>query len=191
MSVLPIRVLGDPILRRETVPVREVTSELRQLVASMFDTMHAARGIGLAAPQVGRSERLTVIEIEKEQLVLFNPEIVTKSGSVAWEEGCLSIPEVYAKVTRATDVTVHAMGLDGKPCTIVGSELLAVCLQHEIDHLHGKLFLDHLSLLKRRSAMKSWEEEKVKYPGLIRHLTPGQESGDVGHDDGHDDDERL
>ncbi len=187
MSLLPIRVLGDPILRKETVPVREVTPELRQLVEDMFETMHAAKGIGLAAPQVGRTERLTVIEIEGERLVLLNPEILAREGKITWEEGCLSIPEVYANVERARQVTVRAMDLDGRTIDVTGSELLGVCLQHEIDHLDGKLFLDRLSLLKRRSAMKTWDEEKDQYPNFIRIVVPGQESGD----DGHGDDERI
>jgi peptide deformylase len=187
VSLLPIRVLGDPILRKETVPVREVTPELRQLVENMFETMHAAKGIGLAAPQVGRTERLTVIEIEGERLVLLNPEVLTRAGKITWEEGCLSIPEVYAKVERAAEVTVRAMNLDGKEFEVSGRELLAVCLQHEIDHLDGKLFLDRLSLLKRRAAMKTWDEEKDQYPNFIRIVRPGEESGD----DGHGDDERI
>lgn len=187
MSLLPIRVLGDPVLRKETEPVAEVTPELRQLVEDMFETMHAAKGIGLAAPQVGRTERLTVIEIEGERLVLFNPEITRRAGKITWEEGCLSIPEIYANVERSAEVTVRAMDLEGREFEVTGQELLAVCLQHEIDHLHGKLFLDHLSLLKRRSAMKKWEEEKDQYPNFIRILRPGEESGD----DPHPDDERL
>lgn len=191
MSLLPIRVLGDPILRKQTAPVREVTPELRQLVADMFETMHAAKGIGLAAPQVGRTERLTVIEIEGERLVLFNPEVIRRAGKLTWEEGCLSIPEVYAKVERAAEVTVRAMGLDGQEFEVSGTELLAVCLQHEIDHLDGKLFLDKLSLLKRRAALKIWDEEKDNYPDFIRIVRPGHERGDHGHEDGHPDDERL
>ena len=113
MALLPIRVLGDPVLRQPTKPVAKVTDELRQLAASRFETMHAAKGIGLAAPQVGRSERLTVIEIEERQHVLINPEIVSSEGKITWEEGCLSIPEVYAEVHRAAQVTVRATGLDG------------------------------------------------------------------------------
>ena len=191
MSLLPIRVLGDPVLRKETVPVRDVTADLRRLVDDMVETMHAAKGIGLAAPQVGRSERVTVIEIDEELLVLLNPEIVRRTGKIMWEEGCLSIPEVYAKVERASDVTVRAMDLDGKPFELDGTDLLAVCLQHEIDHLHGKLFLDRLSLLKRRSALKVWDEVKEDYPDLLRHLKPGHEPGDRGHENGHRDNERL
>ena len=186
MALLPIRVLGDPVLRQPTKPVAKVTDELRQLAASMFETMHAAKGIGLAAPQVGRSERMTVIAIEEQQYVLINPEIVSSAGKITWEEGCLSIPEVYAEVHRAAQVTVRATGLDGREFEVAGEELLAVCLQHEIDHLDGKLFIDRLSLFKRRSAMKDWDEEKDKYPDFVRHVRPSQ-----ADDDSHRTDERL
>ena len=172
MTLLKIHVFGSPVLRQETVPVAGVTDELRQLVDDMFETMHAAKGIGLAAPQVGRTERLTVVDIEGEQLVLFNPEIVTRSGEVSWEEGCLSIPDVFAHVDRSATVRVRAMDRDGGIYEVEGSELLAVCLQHEIDHLHGKLFIDHLSYFKRRSAMAAWEKIKAQYPSFLRTLTP-------------------
>lgn len=173
MAVLPIRVLGAPILRQATVPVSEVTDGLRQLVDDMFETLHAASGIGLAAPQVGRAERLCVVEVDEQAYTLFNPEIVEREGKLKWEEGCLSIPEVFGWVQRSAWVKVRALGRDGQPFEVEGGELLAVCLQHEIDHLDGKLFLDHLSFLKRRQALTLWEEEKEKYPGMIRMLKPG------------------
>jgi len=173
VSLLDIHVLGSAILRQETERVTEFTPELRKLADDMFDTMHAAKGIGLAAPQVGRRERLTVVEVEESRFALVNPEIISRSGSIRWEEGCLSIPEVFAYVDRAHDVTVRAQDLDGHVIEVVGGELLAVCLQHEIDHLHGKLFLDRLSLLKRRAALKAWEEEKVKFPKGLRVLPVG------------------
>lgn len=175
MSLLDIRVLGDPILRQETRPVADVTDELRQLVDDMFETMHAAQGIGLAAPQVGRTERLTVVEIENERFVLFNPEIVVADGKKAkGEEGCLSIPEVYGDVERPTHVVVRAVDADGKPYEVEATDLLARCFQHEIDHLHGKLFIDYLSVLKRRTALSKWTKERDKYPGFIRRLTPAE-----------------
>lgn len=173
MAVLPIRVLGAPILRQATVPVSEVTDGLRQLVDDMFETLHAASGIGLAAPQVGRAERLCVVEVDEQAYTLFNPEIVEREGKLKWEEGCLSIPEVFGWVQRSAWVKVRALDRDGQPFEVEGGELLAVCLQHEIDHLDGKLFLDHLSFLKRRQALTLWEEEKEKYPGMIRMLKPG------------------
>ncbi len=181
MAVLPIHVLGSPVLREETTPVQVVTPELVQLAEDMFETMHAAQGVGLAAPQVGRSERLAVVEVEGVRHVLFNPEIIAREGDIKWEEGCLSIPDVFGDVIRAGRVVVRAIGADGKPFEVEGTELLGVCLQHEIDHLHGKLFIDHLSFLKRRKAMAAWDDEKGKYPEFIRILTPG--SGRAEDDD--------
>jgi peptide deformylase len=170
---LDIHVLGSPVLRQETERVTRFTPELRRLADDMFETMHAAKGIGLAAPQVGRLERLTVVEVEEQRFALVNPEILTRTGSIRWEEGCLSIPEVFAHVDRAQEVSVRAQDLDGNTIEVVGQDLLAVCLQHEIDHLHGKLFLDRLSLLKRRAALKAWEQEKHKYAGNRRVLPVG------------------
>jgi peptide deformylase len=172
VSLLPIHVLGSAILRTETTPVAEITDELQRLIDDMFDTMHAAQGIGLAAPQVGRAERLAIVEIEGERLVLINPAIVSESGSEKGEEGCLSIPDVYGDVERSARVTVHALDRNGKAFEIDADGLMSRCLQHEIDHLHGKLFIDHLSFLKKRGAMARWEVQKGKYPELLRILTP-------------------
>lgn len=173
MAVLPITVLGSPVLRQVTTPVTEVTAELRQLAADMFDTMRAAEGVGLAAPQVGRTERMCVVEVGDVSAVLINPEIIAREGKLKWEEGCLSIPDVFGWVERSAAVTVRAIGLDGQTFELQGRELLAVCIQHELDHLDGKLFIDHLSFLNRRKAMKTWDDEKDKYPGLLRTLKPG------------------
>ncbi len=172
MALLDIQVFGSPILRRETEPVQQMTSELRQLVTDMFDTMYAARGIGIAAPQVGRSERIAVIDLEKNPIALINPVITIRSGKSRREEGCLSIPDIHFDVERAAKVTVQALDVDLKPITIEGIDLLGTCLQHEIDHLHGKLFLDHLSILKRRQAMREWDEQRDDFPEFIRRLTP-------------------
>ena len=180
MAVLPIHVLGSPILRQETTPVTTITPELQRLADDMFDTMHAARGVGLAAPQVGRTERLAVVEVEGERHVLFNPEIVSKEGEIKWEEGCLSIPEVYGDVFRAAHVVVRALGRDGNPFEVERQELLGVCLQHAIDHLFGRLFIDHLSFLKKRKAMAAWEEEKGNYPDLLLIITPGTRNDSSG-----------
>jgi peptide deformylase len=171
VSILDIRVLGDPILREETKEVGQITDEIRQLVKDMFDTMYLAKGIGLAAPQVGRSERLAVIDVNEKPFVIINPEVIETPGKPAKaEEGCLSIPDVYGDVERPSRVRVRALDIEGKPFEIEATELLGRCLQHEIDHLHGKLFIDYLSVLKRRSAMSKWTKEKDKYPGFIRHL---------------------
>ncbi len=173
MSLLDIHVLGSPILRQETERVDSITPELRRLVDDMFDTMHAAKGVGLAAPQVGRRERLAVVEVDDVKLVVINPEIILSEGTVKGEEGCLSIPEIYADVQRFAQVTVRAQDIDGVWYEVSGNELLGRCLQHEIDHLHGRLFTDRLSLLKRRKAMKEWEDEKDHYPKLLRVLPVG------------------
>ena len=173
MSLLDIHVLGSPILRQETERVETITPDLRRLVDDMFDTMHAAKGVGLAAPQVGRRERVAVVDADDVRLVVINPEIILRESTVKGEEGCLSLPEIYADVQRAARVIVRAQDIDGKWYEVEGSELLGRCLQHEIDHLHGKLFTDRLSLLKRRSAMREWEEERVKYPKLLRVLPVG------------------
>ena len=167
MSLLDIHVLGSPILRRDTQPVQQMTTELRQLVTDMFDTMYAAKGIGLAAPQVGRSERIAVLDLDKQPLVLVNPVITLRQGRSRREEGCLSIPDIHYEVERAGKVVVQALDVDMQPITLEGTDLFGTCLQHEIDHLHGKLFLDHLSILKRRQAMRDWDEEKDQYPDLL------------------------
>jgi peptide deformylase len=173
VSVLELRVLGDPILRKETTRVAKVDDDLRRLIDDMFETMHAAKGIGLAAPQVGRLERVTVIDVEggKQPLALVNPEIVHEEGAIKGEEGCLSIPDVFGDVERAARVVVRALDREGTLFEVEGNELLARCLQHEIDHLHGKLFIDHLSVLKRRAALDKWSKQKDRYPGYVRRLT--------------------
>ena len=182
MSLLDIHVLGSPILRQETKPVDHMTDELRRLADDMFETMHAAKGIGLAAPQVGRVERLAVIDIEDNPIVIVNPEIILTEGAAKGEEGCLSIPEVFGDVERATRITVRALDRDGKPFELEATDLLARCLQHEIDHLHGKLFLDYLSFLKRRSALSKWESMKKDFPQNIRKLPPGELAGRHGEE---------
>ena len=173
MSLLDIHVLGSPILRQDTERVEQITPALRRLVDDMFDTMDKAKGIGLAAPQVGRRERLAVLEVDDTRLVVINPEIVVKEGSVRGEEGCLSMPEVYADVNRFARVVVRAQDIDGTWYEVEGHDLLGRCLQHEIDHLHGRMFTDRLSLLKRRAAMREWDYEKAKYPKLLRVLPVG------------------
>jgi peptide deformylase len=149
-----------------------MTPELRRLVDDMFETMHAAQGIGLAAPQVGRRERLAVIEIDGQRVVLVNPEVVTSSGKSKREEGCLSIPDVFADVERPAVVRVRALDVDFRPFEIEAGDLMSACLQHEIDHLHGRLFLDRLSLLKRRRALAAWDDIKDEYPDFRRVLSP-------------------
>ena len=159
MAVLPIVKYPDPLLDEPCPPVEEFGEDLRQLAADMVATMHAAPGIGLAAPQVGRSERLTVIDLSSgsepdELLVLVNPRVVEREGEVREEEGCLSFPDFMLIVPRPERVVVEAHDLDGKPLRIEAEELLARCLEHEIDHLDGVLFLDRVSTLKRDLARR-------------------------------------
>jgi peptide deformylase len=152
--ILRIRKYGDPVLETPAEPVTEFNGELRQLAEDMFETMYANKGIGLAAPQVGVSKRLAVIdssagEDPAAKLVLVNPEILVKEGTQIGEEGCLSIPGFREDVRRAYRVRVRAQNLEGGYFETEGEELLARVIQHEIDHLDGILFLQHLSLLKR------------------------------------------
>jgi len=170
VKILDIRVLGDPVLRKATTPVAGVSDDMRSLIADMFDTMYAAEGIGLAAPQVGRSERVAVMDVEGTKLALINPEIIEREGSARGEEGCLSIPDIFGDVIRASRVVVRALDENGDQIEVEGTELLARCMQHEIDHLDGKLFIDYLSVLKRRSALSRWEKLKEDYPGFVRKV---------------------
>jgi peptide deformylase len=140
----------------------------------MFETMYAARGIGLAAPQVGRTERVAVVDVEDRRFVLVNPEILLREGSERAEEGCLSIPDVYGDVDRATRVVVRALDEHGQQYELEATDLLARCFQHEIDHLHGKLFIDYFSVLKRRAALLKWSREKERYPDNVWVLTPSE-----------------
>lgn len=146
---------GDPVLETKAEPITEFdTPELRQMVEDMFDTMYSAKGIGLAAPQIGVSKRLTVIDVSAgeeggEKIVLINPEIVEKAGSQLGEEGCLSIPGFREDVKRAMKIKVRAQNVEGDTLEYEVDELLSRCMQHEIDHLNGVLFLAHLSPLKR------------------------------------------
>jgi peptide deformylase len=184
VSVLEIRVLGDPVLRQDTKVVGAVTDDIRKLIDDMFDTMRAAKGIGLAAPQVGRLERVAVIDVEggKQPIALVNPEIVSAEGNAKAEEGCLSIPDVFGDVERPAQVVVRAFDRNGAPFEMPASELLARCFQHEIDHLHGKLFIDYLSVLKRRAALDKWAAQKDRYPGFVRRLTE-EEVAEHHHDE--------
>jgi peptide deformylase len=143
-----------PVLMQKGAPVTEFNAELEQLVEEMFDSMYAAQGIGLAAPQIGISRQITVIDVSfnenpADKIVLINPEIIEREGSLHEEEGCLSLPDINEKVKRAARVKVRAQNAKGEFFEIDGEDLLSRAFQHEIDHLHGVLFIDHLSRLKR------------------------------------------
>ena len=151
-----IRIYNDPVLREKALPVQAITDVERKLAADMLTTMYASRiGVGLAAPQVGVLKRLIVIDLDRDDpegtpLVLFNPKIHRLEGETIEEEGCLSFPGITADVKRAAKAVVTAQGIDGEPIHIEGEDLLARALQHEIDHLNGILFIDHLNGLKRQ-----------------------------------------
>ncbi len=154
MAVLPIKTFPDPILARACRQVGVVDDDLRQLAADMLETMYAAPGVGLAAPQVGSDLRLVVVDCSErdqdpEPLILVNPRIVEAEGSLVFEEGCLSVPDYTCEVTRASRVVVQALDHEGRPIRVEGKGLMAVCLQHELDHLEGRLFIDRISPLKR------------------------------------------
>ncbi len=152
MALLPILTYPDPALRHRARPVDSIDDALRQLAADMAQTMYAAKGIGLAATQVGQARRLLVMDLSTEGdalQVMVNPQILVRDGSQISEEGCLSVPEVFETVERAERITVRFLDLDGEIQQLEVDGLLAVCVQHEIDHLDGKLFVDYLSRLKQ------------------------------------------
>lgn len=154
MSVLPIVKYGDPVLRENCKPVEKITPEVRKLVTDLLDTLYSVPGVGLAAPQVGVPLRVCVIDLRnegrKQPIVLINPKIVHKEGKMDGEEGCLSFPGLWDMVKRYKKVRVEATDGKGFPVQVEGEDLLSRALQHEIDHLDGKVFMDYLSLLKRK-----------------------------------------
>jgi peptide deformylase len=157
MARLPILEYPDPRLRIRAEPVTKVDAGIRQLVADLFETMYAAPGIGLAATQVNVHKRVLVCDVSTERnepYCLINPEIVSAEGKTSAEEGCLSVPEFYDYVDRAEKIKVRALDREGKPFELEADGLLAVCIQHEMDHLEGKLFVDYLSELKRERLKK-------------------------------------
>ncbi len=142
MAIFPIRRIGDPVLRTKAKTVTEITEKTKKLIADMFETMYDAPGVGLAAPQIGISQRIIVVDVDDEAYALINPEIVERKGSQIGEEGCLSVPGEQEDVDRAMYVKVRGLGINGKEIEIKAVELLARALQHEIDHLDGVLFID-------------------------------------------------
>ena len=166
MALLPILEFPDPRLRTKAVPVdpaRVTTPEFQRLLDDMFDTMYDAPGIGLAASQVDVHQRFMVIDISEEKnqpQVFINPEIVDKVGEQVYQEGCLSVPGIFADVARADAITVRFLDRQGQPQELHADGLLAVCIQHEMDHLEGKLFVDYLSPLKREMVRKKLAKQR-------------------------------
>ncbi len=175
MTIRPLVFLPSPVLKQVSQPVAAVTADIRALADDMLDTMYDAPGIGLAAIQIGVAKRVVTIDLAKQDedkrpIVFINPEIIAESDDVAiYEEGCLSIPEYYEEVERPASVTVRYMDLDGKMQELDADGLLATCIQHEIDHLNGVLFIDHISKLKRDRCIKKFvkqEKERERERGL-------------------------
>jgi peptide deformylase len=163
MSLLNVLHFPDPRLRTRAEPVEAVDDDVRRLVDDMFETMYAAPGIGLAATQVNVHRRVIVIDVSEgkdQPLCLINPEITALDGIEEMEEGCLSVPGVYERVSRADRITVSALDRDGAPYSLDAEGLLAVCIQHEMDHLEGKLFIDYLSEMKRGRIRKRLEKRE-------------------------------
>ncbi|MCA1491060.1 peptide deformylase [Sinorhizobium alkalisoli] len=162
MTIKPLIILPDPILRQMSAPVETIDDEVRRLADDMLETMYDAPGIGLAAIQIGLPRRLLVLDVTKEgeerkPLVFINPKVVRYSEERSvYEEGCLSIPDYYAEVERPAAITVEYLDRDGKQQSIEADGLLATCLQHEIDHLNGVLFIDHISKLKRDMVIRKF-----------------------------------
>lgn len=161
MAILSILHFPDPRLRNKAEPVESIDGEVKRLVDDMFETMYAAPGIGLAAIQVNVRRRVVVIDISEpknQPLCLINPELLALNGTEEMEEGCLSVPGVYDTVQRAEWIRVRALNQEGEPFELETDGLLSVCIQHEIDHLEGRLFVDHLSQLKRQRIRKKAEK---------------------------------
>lgn len=163
MALLPILEYPDPRLRTRAQPVAEVDAKVRRLIDDLFETMYHAPGVGLAATQVNVHQRVLVVDVSEDQrqpLALVNPEIVERAGVEELEEGCLSVPGIYEKVSRADQIRVRFLDRNGKTQELEATGLLAVCIQHEMDHLEGKLFVDYLSDLKRTRIRKKLEKER-------------------------------
>jgi peptide deformylase len=176
MTKLAILEYPDPRLRKKAKPVQAVDDAVRQLAADLLETMYAAKGVGLAATQVDVHRCVLVLDVSEERnqpMVFINPEILSAEGRGPGEEGCLSVPDIYEKVQRATHIRVRALGRDGLPFEMEAEGLLAICVQHEMDHLDGKLFVDYLSELKRQLIRRRLEKErKQRSSGSEARATP-------------------
>ncbi len=171
MSLRPLYLLGEPVLRRRSTEVRTVDDDARRLIDDLFDTMDGARGVGLAANQIGVARRIAVIDAEGQRFAMVDPVIVSAEGRSIAEEGCLSIPELYGDVSRPERVVLEALDRDGHPFRLEAEGLVARAVQHEIDHLDGILFLDHLSLMRRRLLLARWKREHGDAP-TIKEIQP-------------------
>jgi peptide deformylase len=171
MSLLPLHLLGSPVLRQHSPEVKTVDDEVRRLVEDMFETMDAAKGIGLAANQVGVSRRVAVVDVDDDRFAMINPRIVETEGRAMAEEGCLSIPDIYGDVTRPERIVIEALDSAGNRYRKEATGLKARAIQHEIDHLDGILFLDHLSLIKRQMLLARWRREHKDDTGFTKEVS--------------------
>ncbi|HEX5633155.1 MAG TPA: peptide deformylase [Gemmatimonadales bacterium] len=174
MSLLQLHLLGSPVLRQRSAEVTVFDEELRKFVADMFETMEAANGVGLAANQVGVARRVAVVEAEGKRFAMVNPRLVQVEGRGTQEEGCLSIPDVFGDVTRPTKVVLEAQDEHGQPYRLEAEGLVARAIQHEIDHLDGILFLDHMGALRRAMLLKKFRKEHAgeSYLKHVRDAEP-------------------
>ena len=177
MPLRQIHLLGSPVLRQCADEIPEVTDEIRTLVADLFDTMYTAEGIGLAANQVGLTQRVAVVDAgDHPRIVLINPVIVERDGEHRAEEGCLSMPDLFGEVDRARRVVVETTGLDGTRERYELEDLPARAVLHEVDHLDGVLFLDHLGILKRQMLLKKWKKLRKGKTGYLLEVSPANAS---------------
>ncbi len=173
MSVRPIHLLGSPSLRERAVEVGIVDAEVRALIEDLFETMRADKGIGLAANQIGVARRVAVVEPNDGEpgVALIDPVILERDGSAVQEEGCLSIPDIYGDVERAAKVVVETTTAEGARVRFTATDMRARAIQHEIDHLDGVLFIDHLSLLKRRLLLNKWQRLRKGKTGYLKEVS--------------------
>lgn len=170
MSLRHLHLLGSPVLRQRSAEVGTVDDEVRRLVDDMFETMDAAKGVGLAANQVGVARRVAVVDAEGERFAMIDPVIVESEGRSVAEEGCLSIPDIYGDVTRPERVVIEAMDREGNRYQMDAAGLKARAIQHEIDHLDGILFLDHLSPIRRQMLVSKWRREHKDDTGYTKEV---------------------
>ncbi|HEX7024650.1 MAG TPA: peptide deformylase [Gemmatimonadales bacterium] len=169
MATRDIHLLGSPVLRQRGDEVTGIDAEVRRLIDDLFETMEAAKGVGLAANQVGVARRVAVVGVDDARFAMVNPVLVDAEGRSRAEEGCLSIPDAYGDVTRPERVVLEALDRDGKPFRLEAEGLLARAIQHEIDHLDGILFIDHLGALKRQLLVTRWKKDH-RGEGVLRSV---------------------
>ena len=178
MSLLSLHLLGSPVLRQRSKEVGAVDDEVRRLLDDMYETMDAARGVGLAANQVGVARRIAVVDADEDRFAMIDPVILESEGRAAAEEGCLSIPEIYGDVSRPERVVIEATDREGNRYRKEATGLKARAIQHEIDHLDGILFLDHLSLIKRQMLLARYRREHKDDTGYTNEVQPESASSE-------------